>query len=201
MEFHEKLQELRKQKGMTQEELAKSLYVSRTAISKWESGRGYPGIDSLKEIAKFFSVTLDELLSTDDVLTIAEEEGKRTKKHFLDLAFGLLDLCMSLLLILPLFARREMGIAEASALFALDTVQPWLRASYIASVVVMIALGILFLALQTCQSEFWSKYKTSISFLCSTATVLLFVISLQPYATIFTFSLLILKVFLLIKRV
>lgn len=54
MEFHEKLQELRKQNEMTQEELAKVLYVSRTAISKWESGRGYPNIESLKAIAGFF---------------------------------------------------------------------------------------------------------------------------------------------------
>ena len=50
MEFHEKLQELRKSRGLTQEELAEELYVSRTAISKWESGRVYPSIDSLKEI-------------------------------------------------------------------------------------------------------------------------------------------------------
>ena len=60
MEFNEKLQELRKQKGITQEELAEILFVSRTAISKWESGRGYPNIDSLKAIGKFYGVTIDE---------------------------------------------------------------------------------------------------------------------------------------------
>ena len=101
MEFNKKLQELRKQKGFTQEELAEKLYVSRTAISKWESGRGYPNIDSLKAIAHLFDVTVDELLSSDDILTIAEENQRQTEKHFRDLVFGLLDLCMSLLLFLP----------------------------------------------------------------------------------------------------
>ena len=77
MEFHEKLQRLRKERGLTQEALAASLYVSRAAISKWESGRGYPSIDSLKAIAVFFSVTVDDLLSGDEILTLAKEEQKQ----------------------------------------------------------------------------------------------------------------------------
>lgn len=54
MELHEKLQELRKSRGLTQEQLAQRIYVSRTAISKWESGRGTPSIDSLKALSAFF---------------------------------------------------------------------------------------------------------------------------------------------------
>ena len=72
MELSEKLQELRKEKGLTQEELAEALFVSRTAISKWESGRGVPNIESLKAISKFFSVSIDELLSGEEILKIAE---------------------------------------------------------------------------------------------------------------------------------
>ena len=58
MEFNEKLQKLRKGKKLTQEELAQDLFVSRTAISKWESGRGYPSIDSLKEISRYGALDL-----------------------------------------------------------------------------------------------------------------------------------------------
>ena len=74
MEFNEKLQELRKSRGLTQEELAEALFVSRTAVSKWESGRGYPSIDSLKEISKYFSVSIDELLTGEKLISIAEKE-------------------------------------------------------------------------------------------------------------------------------
>lgn len=61
MEFNEKIQALRKSKNLTQEQLAGLLFVSRAAISKWESGRGYPSIESLKMLAKVFSVSVDEL--------------------------------------------------------------------------------------------------------------------------------------------
>ena len=80
MEFNEKLQQLRTGKNLTQEQLAEQLYVSRTAISKWESGKGYPNIESLKCISKFFSVTIDELLSGDELITLAETEIRSNLK-------------------------------------------------------------------------------------------------------------------------
>ena len=85
MEFNEKLQKLRKEKGITQEELSEELYVSRTAISKWESGRGYPNIDSLKAISEYFSVSIDDLLSCNKLLAIAENENRENVKVLIEL--------------------------------------------------------------------------------------------------------------------
>ncbi|MBQ2241280.1 MAG: helix-turn-helix transcriptional regulator [Clostridia bacterium] len=200
MEFNEKLQELRKQKGLTQEELAEKLYVSRTAISKWESGRGYPNIESLKAIAKFFGVTVDELLSSGEVLTIAEEDNKRKEKYFRDLMYGLLDLCISMLLFLPFFALRADGIIQSVSLIALDGVQPYLKTAYFTVVISMIGVGVLTLALQNCQATAWLKIKTTISLILGAILVLLLMISSQPYAAVFAFALLAIKALMLIKR-
>ena len=200
MEFNEKLQELRKQRGLTQEELATSLYVSRTAISKWESGRGYPNIESLKAIAKFFSVTVDELLSTDEVLTIAEEDGKRKEKHFRDLIYGLLDLCVAMLLFLPFFAQKADGIILSASLIALDGVQTYLKTAYLAVVILMTVMGIMTLTLQNCQGALWVKNKTTASLALGAILVLLLMISSQPYAAVFAFVLLTIKALMLIKR-
>ena len=113
MEFNEKLQELRRREEMTQEELANKLYVSRTAISKWESGRGYPNIESLKAIAKLFSVTVDELLSSEEILTVAEEDGNYKASRTRGFVIGLLDISAVLLLILPLFAQKRGVFVES----------------------------------------------------------------------------------------
>ena len=200
MEFNEKLQGLRKQKGLTQEELAEKLYVSRTAISKWESGRGYPNTESLKEIAKFFSVTVDELLSSGEVLTIAEEDSKLKEKHFRDLIYGLLDLCIAMLLFLPFFAEKADGIIRSVSLITLAGIQTYLKIAYLAIVISMIVMGILTLALQNCQWVAWVKSKTTISLILGVIAVLVFMISTQPYAAVFAFALLAIKALLLIKR-
>ena len=200
MEFNQKLQELRKQKGLTQEELAAALFVSRAAISKWESGRGYPGIDSLKLVAKFFSVSLDELLSTDEMLTVAEEDGKQKEKHLLDLIYGLLDLSIALLLFLPFFADCVDGKIQSVSLLALSGVQPYLRAVYYAVVASLSAMGVVTLTLQNCQAAAWLKFKSFISIILGTAAVLIFIISQQPYSAVFAFVLLSIKAFMLLRQ-
>lgn len=62
MEFNNKLYELRKQKGLSQEELAGRLNVSRQTVSKWEVGESAPDMDNLVSISELFGVSLDELV-------------------------------------------------------------------------------------------------------------------------------------------
>ena len=199
MEFNEKIQELRKRKGLTQEELAEVLFVSRTAISKWESGRGYPNIDSLKAMAKFFGVTIDELLSGDELLTIAEEDSKQKEKHFCDLVFGLLDCSTAMFFFLPFFGQKVNAIIQEVSLLSLTEIALYLRAAYYVVVIGIIASGILTLALQNCHEAFWVKNKSKISLALNALGALLFIISSQPYAAAFLFIFLAIKVLMLIK--
>ena len=200
MEFHEKLQQLRKQKGLTQEELAAQLYVSRTAISKWESGRGYPNIDSLKQISVYFSVSVDELLSGNQLLTIAQEDGKEKLSRFRDWVFGVTDLCALLLLLFPFFGQKANGEVNAVSLLALEGVTPYMLGLYWAAVVSLSAFGVLTLILQRVGCAGWMRCKRILSLLLSTAGVLLFILSPQPYAAALLFVLLTIKVLLLLYK-
>ncbi len=62
MEFNNKLYELRKQKGLSQEELANRLNVSRQTVSKWEVGESTPDMEKLVAISELFDISLDELV-------------------------------------------------------------------------------------------------------------------------------------------
>jgi transcriptional regulator with XRE-family HTH domain len=200
MEFNEKLQELRKQKGLTQEELAEKLYVSRAAISKWESGRGYPSIDSLKAISSFFTISLDELLSSNELLSIAEDDNNKKKKRFCGLIYGLLDVCASLLLFLPLFAEKNGDSIKSISLIMLNGVQSYLKICLLTIIISTVIFGILTLALQNLQARYWSKCRTTVSLSLSSLALLLFIICSQLYAAILAFALLMIKALLIIKR-
>ena len=200
MEFHEKIQELRKGKGLTQEELAQALYVSRTAVSKWESGRGYPNIDSLKALSEFYSVSIDELLSSEEVLTIAEEENLEKQMRFRDLLFGLLDLGSVLFFFLPIFGQKTDGGIQQVSLPALTEIAPYLKLSYFVLVVAMLAMGVLTLALQNYEGAFWKTYKSQLSLLLNALGVFLFILSPQAYGAALLFLFLAMKIVILIKK-
>ncbi len=199
MEFNEKLQELRKHKGLTQEELAELLFVSRTAVSKWESGRGYPNIDSLKAIARFYGVTIDELLSGDELLTIAEIDTEQKENHIRDLVFGLLDISVAVFFFLPLFGQKVNGIIQEVSLLSLTGIASYLRIAYFVVAIGIAVFGILTLALQKCQQLFWVRNKNRISLILNAVGVTLFIISTQPYAAILLFVFLVIKGLMLIK--
>ena len=200
MTFGKKIKKLRTDKGLTQDELAEKIYVTRTAISKWESGRGFPNIESLKAISKYFSVSLDELLSGEEILAIAENDNKQKERTLRDLIFGLLDCGMALLLFLPFFGQKADGVIRSVSLLALSNIQPYLKTTYIAFVSIMVVLGIMTLALQNCCQRFWTQSKSILSLSLSAVGVCLFIISQQPYAAVFVFAFLIIKALMLIKR-
>ena len=200
MEFHEKLQELRKRKGLTQEELAAALYVSRAAVSKWEAGRGYPNLDSLKALAAYFSVTIDELLSSNELLTLAEETHRQTETHFRDLVCGALDCGTALLLFLPLFGEQADGAVWEVSLLALTGVQPYLKTAYLLWVGTTVLWGLLTLALQACRPPLRVRGRTGVSLLLSLAGTLLFTVSRQPYGAVLALVFLAIKVLTLLKR-
>ncbi|GAB3068153.1 helix-turn-helix transcriptional regulator [Salinicoccus sesuvii] len=75
--FGKKLKVLRESKGWSRDQLAKELHVSRQAVYKWESSRGYPDIRNLIIISDIFGVTIDEMIRSDkelqDKISIAED--------------------------------------------------------------------------------------------------------------------------------
>lgn len=200
MEFHEKLQELRKQKNLTQEELSEILFVSRTAISKWESGRGYPSIDSLKAIVEFFGVTIDELLSNRELICIAEKDSHQKTQHMHDLVFGLIDCSVVMLFFIPLFGQQGGEIIRQVSLLSLQETPLFIKVAYFAIILLTVACGIATLALQNYSSIIWIKTKTILSMILTIISVVIFIASLQPYVAFFTFVLLIIKGALLLKR-
>ena len=192
MEFNQKLQELRRQRGITQEELANELYVSRTAISKWELGKGYPSIDSLKAIAKFYHVTLDELLSSSEIVEIAEKDEKQKKSRLKDIVFGLIDISILIIAFLPIFALRSGDTVSSVSLFSLE-ISSYLKATYYFMIFALSIFGVIEISLQSVESSAWSKIKLITSILLGAVLVFTFTVSLQPYPAILSFLLLSIK--------
>ena len=198
MEFHEKLAELRKSRGLTQEELAEALFVSRTAVSKWESGRGYPGIDSLKEISRFFSVTIDELICPREIITAAEDDKKAMIGRTVSVICNALDLLSAVLLFLPVFGNGADAPSSVS-LFQITGLQPWLKTVFAVMIGMMMLNGICGVILSRLDRPVWNKHRLVTGMALSVLSVAVFISTRQPYAGILCFAVLVIKTWLIVK--
>lgn len=199
MEFNEKLQKLRTNENLTQEELAEKLYVSRAAISKWESGRGYPSIDSLKAIAKYFHVTIDELIGSEEIVNLAEQDMKSSNKKYTALICGILDCLTLLLFFLPVFGNGDKTEVESVSLLAMTGVGLWLKIIFVAVIGITILNGFCTVIISNFDKPVWNKHRVVTGVGLSILGTMLFILARQPYAGIFFLCILVIKGILVIK--
>lgn len=201
MEFNEKLQALRKSRGLTQEELAEALFVSRTAISKWESGRGYPSIDSLKEISKYFSVTIDELMTGEKLISIAEKENKSNIQKLCDLLTGIVDLFSFILIVLPLYPNPINGYIYSVNLFAYTETTSFNRMLYWIMFLALVLVGAVKIIITQFELNKGQKIVTAFSIVLSILAVLFLAMTREAYAVTIAFFLFVVKGILLFRHI
>ena len=201
MEFGEKIQKLRNQNKWTQEQLAEKLYVSRTAVSNWESGKGYPNIDSLKDIAKLFNKTIDELLSSEEIIDIAKKENTSNIKRTNNLIYGLLDIISVLFIFLPLYAQKTESFVYSVSLISTNDISNIIKISYIIILSILSLIGIAELIMNFVDNKKIQRIVNSISLIIETFAILFFAISRQTYLTAIIFIILIIKIAIIIKNI
>ena len=201
MEFNEKLVQLRKSRNLTQDELAEALYVSRAAVSKWESGRGLPSIDSLKDIAKFFSVSIDELLSGEKLLSLAEKENSSNTRKICDIIFGVADLLSFVLFVLPLYPSTVDGYVYSVSLLSYTETSKINIAVYWVLFALLVLSGAVKLIFAKLKAEKCSKASGYVSLVVSMVTVLFLALTREAYALVVVFLLFVIKVTVFINQI
>ena len=107
MQFNENLKELRLKKGMSQTELAEKVFVSRSAVAKWENGLGLPSDDSLNRLAEFFGVEREELYSDKATEAVIVEKNKTISKAYKWLiALGIICLAVIIALVITIVIKN-----------------------------------------------------------------------------------------------
>ncbi|MED9948177.1 helix-turn-helix domain-containing protein [Peptacetobacter sp. AB845] len=197
MEFNEKLQYFRKKSNLTQEELAEKLFVSRTAISKWESGRGMPSISSLKAISEVFNVSIDELLSSEEIIEVAEKENKENMKSFKNIIFGIMDLMSIIFLFIPLFGKEINGYIYLVTLFSIEQVGKYF---YLIIIGVTILYGVAELIISKFENKSVDKINSIISLGLTSIAIITFIATREPYIAFIEFCIFLIKVVVYIKQ-
>ena len=190
MELSEKIQKLRKEHNLTQEQLAEQLFVSRTAVSKWETGRGMPSMESLQMIAKLFNITLDDLLRAEEVITIAENENKENISRFASLVDGIFNIAAIVGLFLPLY-KVELDNVFCSV--PLYQYKGWLAVLYWIFPVAMAICGIIQIMINKSERQSIKRSVNAVGVILNACAILILILGGQPYPSVMFFTLFVIK--------
>ena len=199
MDFGEKIQKIRKQNNLTQEELAEKLYVSRTAISKWESGKGYPSIDLLKQISKVFNISIDKMLSSEELIEFAENDKKNSKEKNYNLFFGLLDLMSIALIFLPLYGKTLNGYIYSVPLITNNDLNNYIKIIYFVLFIAVSFIGVFEIIFSFIDKNKIKLVANVSSMILQTLTLLFCILTREPYVSCFILILILIKIVILFK--
>ena len=196
MELSEKIKKIRNDNKLTQEQFAEKMLVSRTAVSKWENGTCYPSIDSLKYMFKTFNVSLDKLLSNEEILEIANNENKNNISKYNSLLFSLLDIIRIIFIFLPLYSYKTNDYIYSVSLFDSNDLGTTLKIIFMLIFIIFLVLGIIELIFNFKGNN---RLINKISMFLDIISIFFLLFTRQPYLIALMFIIFIIKIIMLIN--
>lgn len=196
MELCKKIKKIRNDNKLTQEQFAEKMLVSRTAVSKWENGTCYPSIDSLKYMSKTFNISLDKLLSNEEILEIIKTENQSNISKYNGLLFCLLDIVRIIFIFLPLYSYKTNDFIYSVSLFNSNDLGTTLKIIFMLIYIMFLVLGIIELILNYKGNKIFIN---KISLFLDVISIFILLFTKQPYVIALMFVVFIIKIILLIK--
>ena len=194
MELSQKIKQIRNDNKLTQEQFAEKMLVSRTAVSKWENGTCYPSIDSLKYMSKIFNVSLDKLLSSEEILEIAKTENQSNISEYNSLLFCLLDIVRIIFIFLPLYSYKTNDFIYSVSLLNSNDLGTTLKIVFMLIFIMFLILGIIELIFNFKGNN---KLINKISIFLDVTSIFVLLFTKQPYVIALMFVIFIIKTIML----
>ena len=194
MELSKKIKQIRNDNKLTQEQFAEKMLVSRTAVSKWENGTCYPSIDSLKYMSQTFNISLDKLLSSEEILEIAKTENQSNISKCNGLLFCLLDIVRIIFIFLPLYSYKTNDFIYSVSLLNSNDLGTTLKIVFMLIFIMFLILGIIELIFNFKGNN---KLINKISIFLDVTSIFVLLFTKQPYVIALMFVIFIIKTIML----
>ena len=196
MELSKKIKQIRNDNKLTQEQFAEKMLVSRTAVSKWENGTCYPSIDSLKYMSQIFNISLDKLLSSEEILEIAKTENQSNISKYNSLLFCLLDIVRIIFIFLPLYSYKTNDFIYSVSLLNSNDLGTTLKIVFMLIFIMFLFLGIIELIFNYKGNN---KLINKISIFLDVTSIFVLLCTKQPYVIALMFVIFIIKTIMLVN--